>query len=213
MIKRTLLLATLIGLVLVVAWLNPPPLPGLPGDARFIKIAPDGQELNAWEGPWSCVLDTQTGLLWEVKSYAEDLHDFQCSFSWFDGQTGEAGGGSCFAGSGRSDTRDLVEYANETVRCGASGWRLPTEQELRTLLSDTPLPGDLLIARDYFPYAQRGLYWTSTAEVPLTGHFQRLGKGAISVDFKDGRSRKMPYRDTAFVRLVVPKGDRSVQQP
>ncbi len=60
-----------------------------------------------------------------------------------------------------------------------------------------------MIARDYFPYIQRGLYWTSNAEVPLTGYFERLGKGAVSIDFKDGRSREMPYRDAAFVRLVV----------
>ena len=202
MVKRTLILIVLTGGVLALAWFNPPPLPGL-HNARFIKIAPDGRELHAWGGPWSCVLDSDTGLVWEVKSYAEDMHDYQCSFSWFDGNTGVADGGSCFTENGKSDTRDLVEYANETARCGMEGWRLPREQELRTLLSETPLPGDLLIARDYFPYIQRGLYWTSNVEVPLTGYFERLGKGAVSIDFKDGRSREMPYRDAAFVRLVV----------
>ena len=209
MIKRTLILIVLIGGALALAWFNPPPLPGKPDNPRFIKIASDGQELGAWEGPWRCVLDSHNGLMWEVKSYAEDLHDYQCSFSWFDGQTGVADGGSCFTKSGKSDTRDLVQYTNQTKRCGANGWRLPTEQELRTLLSETPLPGDMLIARDYFPYIQRGLYWTLTADIPLTGYFERLGKGAISIDFKDGRSRKMPYRDAAFVRLVVNSDDRS----
>ncbi|MCW8924917.1 MAG: DUF1566 domain-containing protein [Xanthomonadales bacterium] len=203
MIRRTIILVVLMGGVLALAWFNPPPLPEKPVNPRFVKIAPDGRELGAWEGPWSCVLDKHTGLIWEVKSYAEDMHDYQCSFSWFDGYTGVAGGGSCFTKNGKSDTRDLVEYTNETKRCGIVGWRLPTEQELGSLLSETPLPGDLLIDRDYFPYVQRGLYWTSNAEVPLTGYFKRLDKGAISIDFKDGSHREMPYRDTAFVRLVA----------
>lgn len=203
MIRRILILAALIGGALALAWLNPPPSPEKPTDARFIKVTADGQELGAWQGPWKCVLDNKTGLMWEVKSYAEDMHDYQCSFTWFDGRTGVADGGSCFTENGKSDTQDLVEYANEAWRCDTDGWRLPTEPELRTLLSETPLPGDVLIARDYFPYIQRGLYWTSTADVPLTGHFERLGKGAIAIDFKDGRSRKMPYRDAAFVRLVA----------
>ena len=202
MVRRTLILLLLAGGVLAVAWLNPPPLPAPPVDPRYVKIAADGSELGAWEGPWSCVLDTRSGLVWEVKSYAEDLHDYQCSFSWFDNRIGVAGGGSCFTADEKSDTRDLIEYANDSERCGIRGWRLPTENELKTLLSGTPLPGDVLIDRDYFPYAQRGLYWTSDAEVPLTGYFARLGKGAVSIDFKNGESKGMPYRDAAFVRLV-----------
>ncbi len=125
MVKRTLILIVLTGGVLALAWFNPPPLPGSPDDARFIKIAPDGRELHAWGGPWSCVLDSDTGLVWEVKSYAEDMHDYQCSFSWFDGNTGVADGGSCFTENGKSDTRDLVEYANETARCGMKGGACP----------------------------------------------------------------------------------------
>ena len=203
MIRRTLILILLTVGVLALARFNPPPLPEPPGNPRFVKIAPEGQELGPWEGPWSCVLDSRTGLVWEVKSYAEDLHDYQCSFSWFDNGIGVADGGSCFTDDEKSDTWDLVEYANSSERCGIKGWRLPTENELKTLLSDTPLPGDVLIARDYFPYTQRGLYWTSDAEVALTGYFARLGEGAVSIDFKNGRSRKMPYRDAAFVRLVT----------
>ena len=208
MIRRTLILFLLTVGVLAFAWFNPPPLPEPPADTRYVKISADGRELGAWDGPWACVLDRRTELVWEVKSYAEDLHDYQCSFSWFDGGVGVAGGGSCFTADEKSDTRDLVEYANRSERCGTREWRLPTENELRTLLSHTPLPGDVLIARDYFPYTQRGLYWTSDADKPLTGYFARFGSGAISIDFKDGQSRSMPYRDAAFVRLVAERNPR-----
>lgn len=203
MIKRALMLLGLLVFLLAVAWFNPLEDPHPAKNPHYVKIGHDGQQMGAWRGPWSCVFDRRTGLMWEVKSYAEDLHDLQCSFTWFDGRTGVADGGSCFTAGGHADTQDLIDFTNTETRCGAKGWRLPTEYELTSLLIKDPLPGDVLIALDYFPYTQRGLYWTSDIEVPLTGHFQYLGKGAISVSFNSGLSGVMPYRDAAFVRLVT----------
>ena len=37
-------------------------------DSRYQKIDNQGQTLAAWAGPWSCVLDHKTGLIWEVKA-------------------------------------------------------------------------------------------------------------------------------------------------
>lgn len=193
----------LIGCLAAIAGLNPAPTPQPAKDARYAKISLDGRVIGAWQGPWGCVLDRHTGLVWEVKSYAEDLHDQQCSFSWFDGRIGAEDGGSCFVEGGGSDTEDLVQYANAQRRCGVAGWRLPSEQELKTLLIETPMPGDLLIARDYFPYAQRGVYWTSDAEEAVPTRYRNSGKGAVLIDFKDGRRRVLPYRDAAFARLVA----------
>ena len=207
LIKRALLLFVLIGVPLTIAWLNPRALPKPVKESAFVKIVHDGREIAAWDGPWSCVLDRRTGLVWEVKSYIEDMHDHQCSFSWFDGKTGVADGGSCFTASGRSNTLNLINYSNRKKHCGADNWRLPTQQELSSLLIEKPLPGDALIARDYFPYAKRGPYWTSGAEVELSGPFKRFGKGAVSVSFLDGSSMALPYRNAAFTRLVAKRAE------
>jgi len=203
LIVRAFILLALIGAVALLAELNPPPTPVPPQATRWLKIDAQGKRLSAWGGPWRCVVDTRTGLMWEVKSYAEDLHDKQCSFSWFDGKTGVAKRGDCFTDNQDSDTSDLIGYGNRGNYCGVGGWRLPTEEELRSLLIDNPSPGGLRIAQDYFPYTQRGPYWTADAGRPLTGYFARFGEGAATVHFMSGESRALPYANAAFVRLVT----------
>lgn len=201
--QRLLLLTFMVAAVFGYAWFTPPEVPQKPKSPRWIKIDGNGKELDAWKVPWKCVLDRQTGLVWEVKSYAEDIHDKQCSFSWFDGKKGAKKKGDCFIEGQSSDTYDLIQLSNEEKRCGITNWRLPTEAELRTLLIETPLPGDVHIARDYFPYTQRGPYWSADAGKPLLGHYKYLKEGAVSVHFITGQRRTMPYRDATFVRLVA----------
>lgn len=203
MILRFLLLFFTMLALLGYAWFAPPEIPRSPKKTRLVKVDGIGKLLAPWAGPWKCVMDTETGLLWEVKSYAEDIHDKQCSFSWFNGQKGESKLGDCFIEGQGSDTLDLIRQSNKEKRCGVKGWRLPTETELRTLLIDIPLPGDVNIAHDYFPYTQRGPYWSADMGKQLSGHYRYLKEGAVSVDFFSGKSHVMPYRDATFVRLVV----------
>lgn len=203
MIFRFFLLLFMLLAMLGYAWFTSYETPQYYKKTRLIKVDGIGKQLAPWAGPWKCVMDTETGLLWEVKSYTEDIHDKQCSFSWFDGQKGESKQGDCFIEGKGSDTLDLIRQSNKEMRCGVNGWRLPTEAELRTLLIDIPLPGDLYIAHDYFPYTQRGPYWSADTGKQLSGHYQYLKEGAVSVDFVTGKSSVMPYRDVTFVRLVV----------
>jgi len=202
---RISLLILLVVSLSVIAWLNPVTPPTPPSNPRWIKIDAQGNSLPTWSGPWQCVRDTQTGLLWEVKSYAEDLHDKQCSFSWFSGQVGVADKGSCFTANGASggfDTLDFITYANQTQRCGTTDWRLPTAEELATLLIAHPKPGAPQIAQDYFPYTYAGTYWTANAGQPLSGHYRHWLAGAEVIDFATGVRQVLPYHNAAFVRLV-----------
>lgn len=205
MIKRGLFLLSIMAGVAVYAVINPVETPKVPHNPRFVKLNAEGKPLKPWAGPWKCVHDTKTGLVWEVKSYAEDIHDKQCSFSWFDGQKGVKGAGDCFIGNGDSDTLQIVTLTNEEKRCGFTGWRLPSEKELRSLLSITPKPDGPHIASDYFPYTARAAFWTSDADKKLTGHFKYKGLGATVVSFRDSRIYDLPYSNTAFVRLVATK--------
>lgn len=175
------------------------PIP--PKKTRFVKIAEDGKILKPWQGPWSCVLDTKTNLIWEVKNDKENIHDFQCSFSWYDGNIGIKNAGSCYEISG-IDTNDLVQYTNHEHFCGREGWRVPHEVELRTLVEPSSRPGEPMLATDFFPYAKHSFYWTSEAELGLQKFFQKYGKGALGIDFSNGRTLALPYQNNAFVRLV-----------
>lgn len=203
MIKRSFVVFLFMACFIAFAQFSPVKSPELTGFTRLVKLDATGQPLSSWDGPWQCVHDTKTGLVWEVKSYTEDIHDHECSFSWYDGEIGVPDGGNCYTESGKSDTLDIVLLTNNERLCSLETWRLPTKIELRTLLLDKPEPGGPHIANEYFPYTSRAAYWASDSNQKLTGHFKYLGQGAAAVDFRDERSSVMPYRNTAYVRLVA----------
>ena len=176
-----------------------------PIESHFIKITQEGKRLPAWGGPWRCVLDTNTHLLWEVKSYVEDLQDQQCSFSWFNGTEGVAKKGDCFIEGEGSDTQDLINFANAQKNCGVENWRLPTQKELESLIFKEAKVGNPLIAKEYFPYTHKSLYWTVEHNKTLTGVFSRFGYGGTLVDFLNGNIQSLPYQNAGFVRLVAEK--------
>lgn len=171
--------------------------------SHYRKLDAQGRSLNHWQGPWSCVKDSRNNLIWEVKKDDESIHDGYWTYSWLDGSTGKANGGDCYFEKERCDTDDLIRRLNQKRLCGRSNWRLPTEQELLSLVEKSPVDGNVMINVYFFPHTKRGDYWTSSHGFPLTGVYQHLGEGAKAVNFGSGRSVVIPYRNAAFVRLVT----------
>lgn len=200
--RRATGLVAVVALLLSIAYLTRPQ-PGTPEQSRYLKIDINGNRVADWSGPWACVLDRKTHLLWEVKTDSEDIHDGYWSYSWFDGRVGEPNSGDCYFEKDRCDTRDLVDRVNRQRPCGVGGWRLPSTAELQTLLQQQVRPGQAKIAKAYFPHTQKGDYWTGDGKRELKGHYQHLGRGAAAVSFLDGRVLTLPYRNAAFVRLVT----------
>lgn len=201
---RRLIIALVLAFLLVLYVVVQPPLAPQPSTAtRWQKLDAQGKPVAPWAGPWHCVHDRQTGLVWEVKSDNESIHDAYWTYSWFDGKVGEARQGDCFFAAQRCDTQLLVSRVNETQRCGLSGWRLPSRAELHSLVVMDREPGKPTLANDFFPYARRGDYWTADGAQPLTGFYQYLGKGAWAINFTDGSAQVWPYRNAAYVRLVT----------
>ena len=176
--------------------------------SRFQKLNKEGQPISVWQGPWACVVDKKTGLVWENKTDDESIHDGYWSYSWFNDGQGVENSGDCYFEKDRCDTADLIRRMNKEKTCGLTQWRLPTAEELLTLVNHHPKTGEAKIANDFFLHTKRGDYWTSNAEVPLSGVFQHLGKGAQAVDFIEGKIRNLPYRNAAFVRLVAQRSDK-----
>ena len=202
MVARGLLLvAVLGGLLLWAAWYEPAPIQ--PTASRYLKINQHGDAVADWSGPWACVLDRETDLLWEVKNDREDIHDGYWTYSWFDGETGHPNAGDCYFEPERCDTLDLVKRANQQALCGITRWRLPSPSELQSLIQNEVQPGQATIAKAFFPYTKKGDYWTSESAQPLTGHYEHLEEGALSVSFLTGGSVVLPYRNAAYVRLVT----------
>ncbi|PKF60585.1 hypothetical protein CW745_13715 [Psychromonas sp. psych-6C06] len=174
-------------------------------DLRFEKISHSGEKLTPWQGPWDCVFDKHHGLLWEVKKDDESIHDGYWTYSWFDGQRGVENMGDCYFQPSRCDVLDLITKTNQQKLCGVNQWRLPSHNELLTLLMTNDRPNENNLAVDYFPHMQRGDFWTSVHSMPLIKRYREINQGAVAVNFLHSDSLVLPYRNAAFVILVNDK--------
>ncbi|HNC04518.1 MAG TPA: hypothetical protein PLY05_14335, partial [Agitococcus sp.] len=68
--------------------------------AEYTKISATGKELPDSATEWNCVLDKQTGLMWEKKTDDDGLRDKDHRYSWFEDSSGYA------------DTRDFYTPKN-----------------------------------------------------------------------------------------------------
>ena len=202
MVIRIVLSILFVGLLSFYCFINAKQDPH-PQPHYLTKIAADGNSLSAWQGPWQCVMDSRTGLLWEVKTDSETIHDGYWSYSWFDGAQGVKNFGDCYFKKDRCDTNDLIESTNQKGLCGFNNWRLPTVKELSSLVDQNHKPGHQTIDLNFFPHTKGGDYWTSQSQAPLKGSFRHLREGAVAVNFLTGKSQALPYRNAAFVRLVT----------
>lgn len=210
--SRALFLLTLPVCAVLLAALHRPP-PQTPPDYHLVKTDRDGRAMDAWSGPWSCVCDTRTGLLWEVKTDDEGIHDGHWTYSWYERDFGVADNGDCYFEEERCDTRDLIRRTNREKLCDAGNWRLPDSEELQTLLYPQARTGAPLIDTAYFPKTRRGDYWTGEGEKPLRGVYRYLNNGAAAIDFIAGEQVTIPYRNAAFVRLVADSSKACNQNP
>lgn len=130
---------------------------------------------------WSCVEDTETGLIWEVKvNDASSIHDYtnnNIGLSWYDSSEpyhkGLQTNGNCFGSI--CNTEDMRNETNTESLCGFSDWRLPHTTELASLIADENSVlyfEDGLADPSYFPYFQYQNIntWTNTGHWTLGGY-------------------------------------------
>jgi hypothetical protein len=139
----------------------------------FVKIASSGEFLDDNEAKWECVKDKGNNLVWEVKKNDGSIRDRDYSYTWFSEINGEkigvSDGGRC-KGSVRCDTASYARAMNEQKLCGYSDWRLPTRQELETLVEYTDNPKEAAINTTYFPEAIPSWYWTASENPQRDGY-------------------------------------------
>lgn len=148
----------------------------------YTKLDALGSPLASTETFWNCVKDDVTGLVWEVKQGGsgfkgdEGLHDVDDIFSWYNSDIAENGrdsGGedsqplACFgyttAEENLCNTEAFVERVNQSKLCGIETWRMPTPDELLSLVNFGN--GSPSIDTTYFPNITTGTkFWTNGSD-------------------------------------------------
>lgn len=146
----------------------------------FTKLDANGNPLPDSATAWSCVKDDHTGLIWEVKQGGDGtignqgLHDADDTYHWYNPDNSNNGGS---AGSENSNgntchgyvsgtsttycnTHAFVNRVNQQGLCGASDWRMPSREELRSIVDYSRVNPAINV--DYFPVTRASRYWSSS---------------------------------------------------
>lgn len=155
-------------------------------------------------GNETCVLDGETGLLWQGKTDVAGLHDYRNTYSWFDPDEeqgeldyrGTEDGGTC--NGSRCDTHHYVQAVNAAGFCGHDDWRMPARDELLSISltgrAPTPPTADL----EFFPLMQAAEYWSGN-------DYSFQWNAAWAWNFQFGHDRVDWKREPKYLRLV--RGD------
>jgi len=173
-------------------------------DASLLVTGSGGNRLTAFiqtaYGGGSVIQDGVSGLQWEGKTTDGGLRDSNATFTWFNsngatngGAVGTAAGGVCAAVPGGCDTEKYVAAVNGAALGGFTDWRLPTVQELSSLVD----AGAGAAPRSQATLANQvaAEYWTASPRAGDT-------TGAWVVDFNTGVIAVIAKTSARRVRLV-----------
>lgn len=175
------------------------------GDAGFdyTKLDVFGDGIDFSETSWSCVRDNVTGLVWEVKTTDSGLQDFNHTYSWVDDTANSVNdGASCSITN--CDTASYIAAVNANGLCGFFDWRLPTHNELMSIMDYGNADG-AYVDSAFFPNNSPDTttatwYWTSVQNSDGTDGSTIQNSWAIN--FSSGNDNFLLKSREHYIRLV-----------
>jgi len=172
---------------------------------RFVKLdqygarLPDQNKTHA-DKAWACVIDLKSKLTWEVKSRIGTINKNTHTYSWYNGDPNINGGfvglhnnGHCT--SSPCNTQSFAQYLSQKNYCGLSRWRVPTREELRSLVDyHGKFPGPAINAH-YFPNTISQFYWSVSPDASNSD-------SAWGIGFTFGYDYSYFKADVGHLRLV-----------
>ncbi|MDN4501577.1 DUF1566 domain-containing protein [Alteromonadaceae bacterium BrNp21-10] len=179
------------------------------GGFDFTRLDDIGDQVDDIRQPWRCVRDNVTGLVWEIKLHNLALQDNRNTYSWYQeddagGEMGNLNGADTSCTLAECNTTAYINAINTAGLCGFYDWRLPSHNELLSILhlgkTSTPLIDD-----EYFPYTSTGItppvwYWTKGSSAD--GVAVEEAQNAWAIDFATGNDNFLNKSSAARVRLV-----------
>ncbi|EWH11990.1 hypothetical protein DS2_02363 [Catenovulum agarivorans DS-2] len=181
----------------------------------FTLLDADGEEIFA--GTPSCIRDNVTGLIWEIKT-TTGLRAHTHTFTWFDESdlngaiegTETSTAASCFLGSNMNNcnTQEYISAVNTSGMCGGHDWRLPTVNELVSILNYGQVEDKLALGGDntqLWPnHAKTSTaYWTSLSAVfGVADSTSPEAMSAWVVNLATGDERAILKSNVAHILLV-----------
>jgi hypothetical protein len=192
--------------------------------SRYTKIANNGSVLPDSAPDWACTKDNNTGLIWEIKTNGGGgLHRKDWGHSWYEPDTTKNGGFQGYQNGPKNcvdsqcDTYAFTNAVNAQGLCGAKDWRVPTNEELKTLVfcskgstkilaKDevghicTGLATSPTINTTYFPNTESNGYWSSSTNA---GNNREAWLVYFNVNFSGGGTSSTYSKENyRYVRLV-----------
>ncbi|MCW9015042.1 MAG: DUF1566 domain-containing protein [Gammaproteobacteria bacterium] len=127
----------------------------------YEKLAIDGEPLKDQRADydaqaWHCVRHKKTGKVWEIKTLDNTFRDWQKSYPFQRSENSDCQNPVC-------DTQDYIEQINQMRLCSFNDWRLPTREELSSLLDKKQRYPNPKVNNDFFPNTGNHYYWTGTS--------------------------------------------------
>jgi hypothetical protein len=164
----------------------------------YTKLDTNGNELPNTASAWTMVRDNVTGLIWEVKTDDEGIHDVDNEYYWCDSQ--EIYPGGC---TNPPNTELFIKQLNLFSFGNQSDWRLPTIEELSTLFNLTSLQG---IDTIYFPPIGNPniyhTYWSSTTQVDDTTKVWCISYDKARIE--------LGFKNSSFNGVIAVRGETSL---
>jgi hypothetical protein len=142
------------------------------------KIGLQGEKLAVDSLQWAAVIDEKTKLMWAINpNKTADFPNPKEKMTW-------------------DEAPAWAKYVNRSGWCGYKDWRLPTIDEIKTLLTKEK-QGDVFICVDVFTDINTKYYWVWSSS-PVASN----KSSAWIVHFGNGNGYHLNKSDNDYVRLV-----------
>lgn len=170
------------------------------GEAAGEGTCPANPALGSGANDWACTRDNVTGLVWEVKvDDAGHMRHYKHRYTWYDtngaingGNAGTAGNTSTCGNTLGGQTCNTTNFRNAVNAltganrlCGKTDWRLPTANELHSLVDYQRASGPMIDA-GFFPNTANAVYWSGEnyASSASFAWYVNFGIGLLSTNVK-----------------------------